>query len=319
MIVQDILFVLIGLAGLFIGGNWLVKGAARLASLIGVSPLVVGLTVVALGTSAPELLVSLSAALQGSNDLVVGNVLGSNIANIGLVLGIAGLIFPVSVRWTLLREEILFMIGFSVLALVLALDGSLSRMDGLVLLVGFAVFTGFVYWEARRERSDIEPEIEEFEELEGLVEATTPWLEVVRLLAGLALLIFGAQFMVEGAVSIARALNVSEAIIGISLVAIGTSLPEVATCVIASLRRENDIVTGNVVGSNISNLMVILGLTALVLPITVTPDLLQFEFLGMIGFALVLLPIALRQTLGRRPAIILLGAYVVFIALTFVR
>jgi cation:H+ antiporter len=315
----DLGYVAVGLVGLFLGGNFLVKGSARLASAVGISPLIVGLTVVALGTSAPELLVALSAALQGSTDIAVGNVVGSNIANIGFILALSAIIVPISLDWHILRRELPAMLGFSALALLLSLDGEIGRLDGLVFVLCFAVFTTLIYRQAQRERREIEPELIQYETREMLIQKDKPLVEVGRTLLGLVLLVVGAQFLVVGAVNVARDFGVSELIIGITLVAVGTSLPELATCVIASRRRENDIVVGNIIGSNISNVLVILGVVALLQPIPVSMELITFEMPVMIAFAALLLPLALRQRMGRGIGILILGAYAGFILLALVR
>jgi cation:H+ antiporter len=312
--------VIIGLGGLFFGGNWLVKGAARLASSYGVSPIVIGLTVVAMGTSTPELLVSLNAALEGSSDIVIGNVLGSNIANIGLILGSTGLIAPIIVHWQLIRREIPLMIGFSAFTSVLALDKTVSRVDGLVLFGGFIIFTVLSYLLARRDRREVAPEIEEFDDAEHLIDYDPRHRrrELGLIAVGVGLLVIGARLTVEGATAIARDAGVNELVIGLTLVALGTSLPELATSVIAALRGESDIAVGNVVGSNIANLLLILGLTALARPVPIKAELLRLEFPVMLAFAALLLPFTFKQVLGRAAAAVLLTGYVGFSAVLFV-
>lgn len=307
----------IGLVGLFFGGDWLVKGAARLATALGVSALVVGLTVVAVGTSLPELLVSISAALQGTNGIVLGNVLGSNIANIGLILSIAALIAPIAVHWKLLIREIPIMIGASVLALLLSLDGVLTALDGVILMAGFGVFLFVLLRTGSTEEGEISAELTEFEEGQGLTTKAKIPVELGRVAVGLVLLIVGAQFLVDGATGIARAAGISELVIGLTLVAVGTSLPELVTSVIAAARKESDIAIGNVVGSNIANLFIILGLTAVIRPVPVSETILRTEYLIMIGFAVLLLPLVLRRNLGRSGAVLLLVGYIVFLIYSF--
>jgi cation:H+ antiporter len=317
MIITDLILVAVGLVGLFFGGDWLVKGAARLATALGVSSLVVGLTVVAVGTSLPELLVSISAALQGTNGIVLGNVLGSNIANIGLILGVTALILPIGVHWKLLIREIPIMIAASVLALLLALDGSLSLVDGVVLMIGFGVFSLILLRTGVSEEAEIAPELSEFEAEQGITAKTTIPVEVGRVVVGLVLLIVGAQFLIQGAVGIARAAGISELLIGLTLVAVGTSLPELATSVIAAIRKESDIAIGNVIGSNIANLFIILGLTAVIRPVPVAETILRTEYLVMIGFAVAVFPLALSRTIGRKEGALLLIAYTVFVVASF--
>lgn len=318
----NVVLVVIGLAALLYGGDALVKGAARLASSLGVSPTVVGLTVVAFGTSVPELLVSLSAALRGSSDIALGNVVGSNIANVGFILGIAAVIYPMAVGWRFIRREIPIMIGVSVLALLMALDGEYGRFDGLVLFVGFIAFAAASYFLAREDKSEIEPEIAEFDEYEGITPTQTinRRNEIIRLIAGIALLGVGAQFTVEGASAIARAAGIPEIVIGITLVAFGTSLPELVATVIAAVRRESDIAVGNIVGSNITNILMILGATALIQPIPVAQAQLQLDIPVMIVFAILLLPFVIRdQKLVRREGAIFMLAYMGFVTFTFLR
>lgn len=315
--VLDILAIVAGLAGLLFGGEWLVRAASRLATSFGVSALVVGLTVVAVGTSMPELVVGISAALQGSSDIVVGNVVGSNIANIGLILGLAGLIAPLSVHITLLRREIPVMIVVTVISLVLVLDGMFGALEGFIFMIAYAVFTYVLY---RFSDAPSESEQQEISAEVGELEGPPPikrGLEVLILLAGLALLVGGAQLTVTGALNIARALGISELVIGLTLVAVGTSLPEIATSLIASYRGHNDIAIGNVVGSNIANLLLIMGATSLISPIRVAPEVLQRDFPIAIGFAAVLLILAMNRQLNRFEASILLIAYVGFVGIAF--
>mgnify|MGYP001432873383 FL=1 len=314
----DLLLFTAGLIGLLIGGNQLIKGAARLASAFGISPLIIGLTVVALGTSAPELLVALNAASSGASDLAMGNVVGSNIANIGLILAISALIFPMMLDWRIFRREIPLMIGFSVLVLILCLDGEIGRLDGLLLVGSFIIFTSIIYRQAQKERKEIQPELDEFERQEDLIDKTHPLRELGRTTIGLVILVVSSQILVDAAVNIARGIGVSELIIGVTMVAVGTSLPELVACVIASTRRENDIVIGNVIGSNVSNLLIILGVVALIQPIPVDPSLLGFELPVMIGFAALMLPLALRRQMGRGMAVVYLAAYSAFIVLTLI-
>lgn len=321
MLLLDVALVVVGLALLFYGGESLVKGAARLASALGISPTVIGLTVVAFGTSVPELLVSISAALRGSSDIALGNVLGSNIANIGLILGMTAVIYPLTIEWALIRREIPIMIGVSLAALALAFDGELSRLDGVLLFAGFVAFTAASYFLARADQRAIEPEIAEYDRYEGI----TPALSInrrnegIRLVVGIALLALGAQLTVEGAAALARAAGIPEIIIGITLVAFGTSLPELSASVVAALRRETDIAFGNALGSNITNILLILGTTALTQPIPVAAAQLHLEFPLMIGFAVLLLPFVLNRKLVRHEGIVFLLAYMGFITLTFVR
>lgn len=313
---ETILGLLVGLAGLYFGGNWLVTGAARLARSLGISALIVGLTVVAIGTSTPELLVSVSAALSGSSDIALGNIVGSNIANIGLILGISGLIYPISVHVTLLRREIPIMIVVAIITYVLLNDGIVGRTDGLLLLAGMVVFLAFLVISSRREQK-VKHNIPEEEEDEKFDPQSINRLrELGRLVLGIVVLMIGAQFTVDNAANIARAVGISELVIGVTLVAVGTSLPELVTSVTAALKRESDIAIGNVVGSNIFNVLGILGATALIQPVGVQQQIISFDAWVMIGFSLLVLPFALNRKLERLETFVFLGAYVVYVIYT---
>jgi cation:H+ antiporter len=301
-----------GLAGLFFGGEWLVTGASRLARSLGVSALIVGLTIVAMGTSTPELLVSVNAALSGSADISIGNIVGSNTANIGLILGLSGLIYPIAVHVDVLRREIPLMIAVVVLGFVLMLDGQLNAMDGIILVVGMASYIGFMIYAARKEQK-IKHDIPEDQEPPIAVNRL---LEVGRVVLGIAVLMIGAQLTVTNAAALARALGVSELIIGVTLVAVGTSLPELVTSTMAAWRRESDIAIGNVVGSNIFNILGILGLTSIINPVGVAPQFIQLDGLVMIGFSLLVLPFALNRKLGRVESGVFLLAYVAYVIYT---
>lgn len=315
---QDIVFVIIGLAGLFFGGEWLVTGAARLARSFGLSTLVIGLTVVAFGTSAPELLVSLSAATSGNSDISIGNVVGSNIANIGLILGLTGLIFPIAVHISILRREIPILLIATAISAFLISDGVVSRIDGIIMTMGLIIFNVGLIFTTRRQRAtgdlaEKEAEIEEDETDEPqMITAAQRLRELLRLLVGLGILLVGAQLTVTGSVSLARGFGISELVIGITLVAVGTSLPELATSVIAALRKQSDIAIGNIVGSNVFNLLGILGITAIVKPINVDARVITFDGLIMIGFTILLLPLVLNREIGRGEALMLLVLYFAF-------
>ncbi|MCE2471538.1 MAG: calcium/sodium antiporter [Anaerolineae bacterium] len=309
--IDQVALLLAGLVGLFFGGNWLVRGASNLALSFGVSVLIIALTFVAIGTSMPELLVSLQAAMAGKSDLAVGNVIGSNIANIGLILGATGLIAPLSVKAILLRREVPIMILISLLAFALTIDGLISRFDGAILLLSFVAFNLLFYWLARRESETQERLLSDLEDSpDGKVSRGR---EFLFLFAGVVALVLGSRMMVEGAVNLARLFGISELVIAITLVAFGTSLPELAASLSAAYHRETDLAIGNVVGSNIANLLLILGVTAFVQPIQVERGAVQFEFIVMIAFAVLLIPFMRHQRLGRRGAALFLGAYIAFV------
>ena len=309
--IASLALLIAGLICLFVGGNWLVRGASNLALSFGVSVFMIALTFVAIGTSMPELLVSVQAALAGKSDLAIGNVIGSNIANIGLILGATGLIAPLSVQAILLRREIPIMIFFTLGAFALSLDGGLDRLDGALLLLAFVGFNAVIYRLAKEERGERERIVADMDEKpRGEPNRAR---EFCLLLLGILALVMGSRMMVDGAVNLARMVGISELVIAITLVAFGTSLPELAASLSAAYHRETDLAIGNIVGSNIANLLLILGITAFVQPIAVQRAEVQLEFLVMIAFAVLLLPFLRRQVLGRGQSAILLGAYIAFI------
>ena len=302
----DILLIIVGLSGLFFGGEMFVRSASQMARQFGISMLVIGLTVVAVGTSTPELIVSVGAALEGSSDIALGNVVGSNIINIGLIAGLAALIMPFAVHVRMLRQEIPIMLGVTLIAYVLMLDQVLSRTDGILLLMGAA---GYFTWMIVSSR---QVQVEADTSQDSQDETINPRREVLFLVIGLVLLLAGARFTVNGAVNIATAIGLSELVIGMTLVAVGTSLPELVTSVVAARRGESDIALGNVVGSNIANLLVILGMTAVIQPIPVDQDVIQLDALVMIGFALLLIPFAFNRHISRREGLAFVTAYIAY-------
>jgi cation:H+ antiporter len=282
-----------GLVVLVIGAEMLVRGASRLALRFGISPLVIGLTVVAFGTSAPELAVSVRSGLGGQADLALGNVVGSNIFNALAVLGLSALIAPLTVQQQLVRFEVPLVLGLSVLVLVMALDGRIGPFDGLLLTLGIVAYTVFVIRQARREGAAVQDEYaKEFGHVAAGPLSRLP-VQIALIVAGLGLLVLGASWLVDGAVSIARELEISEAVIGLTIVAAGTGLPELATSVVAAIRGERDIAVGNVVGSSVMNLLGILGVAALATPggLSVAEGLVYFDIPVMIAVAFACLPI----------------------------
>ncbi|MGI9643985.1 MAG: calcium/sodium antiporter, partial [Ilumatobacteraceae bacterium] len=270
MSVVSILYIAVGITSLVVGAEWLVRGASRIASRTGLSNVVIGLTVVAFGTSAPELAVGLGDVLRGNEDageIAVGNVIGSNIANILFALGLAAAVGgALIVAQRIVRIDVPIMIGVSVLFLLFALDGGIGRVDGLVLTTGLVAYvTWTVLWARRRTAIGVELQYEE-----ALAPARVPqrsvWNDITVFGVGLVLLVIGAQGLVTGAGDIAADLGVSDLLIGLTVVAIGTSLPEVATTIVAALRGQRDLAVGNAIGSNLFNLLGVLGITALVSP-----------------------------------------------------
>jgi cation:H+ antiporter len=284
--------ILIGLVGLVAGGELLVRGAAALAGAARISPLVIGLTVVAFGTSAPELAVTVQAAGAGAPELAVGNVVGSNIANVLLILGLSALVAPLIVQSRVVRIDVPLMVACSVGLWFLVLDGAVSRLDGLLL---FCALVGYLVWsvlQGRKEGAEIQAEFAQALPHDG-ANARYIAKQVGLIVGGLVLLVIAARLLVGGASEIARTLGVSELVIGLTIVAVGTSLPELVTSVVASLRGQRDIAVGNVVGSNLFNILAVLGLGALVAPggIAVADQVLRLDLPIMIATALACLPI----------------------------
>jgi cation:H+ antiporter len=308
---MSIVLFFLGLALLVVGAESLVRGAGRIATALGVSPLVIGLTIVSFGTSSPELAVSIKAALSGQPDITVGNVVGSNIFNVLFILGLSALIIPLVVAVQLIRVDVPVMISLSVLVLLLSLDGHLGFWECLLLFVGLLIYLVMLIVQSRRESKAVVNEYAEA--FMASPESANAWIKnIAMVIVGLALLILGARWLVDAAVIFARYLGVSEAVIGLTIVAVGTSLPEVVTSVIAALRGERDIAVGNVVGSNIFNIMGVLGLTGLVARdgIAIDPKLLTFDMPFMVLVALVCLPIFLTgHRISRGEGAFLLAAY----------
>ena len=289
---MTVLFFVAGGALLIGGAELLVRGASRLAAAAGVSPLVVGLTVVAFGTSSPELAVTVGSAYTGQSDVALGNVVGSNIFNVLFILGLSALIAPLVVAQQLVRLDVPLMIGASLLTLLLSLDGRVGRADGLLLCAGGVTYTMFLIRQSRREAAAVR---EEYRDAFGREpQGRNLWLlNLGAVVTGLALLVLGARWLVDAAVATAAALGVSELVIGLTIVAAGTSLPEVATSVLAAARGERDIAVGNVIGSNIFNLLAVLGVGSVIAPggVPVSPGALTFDMPVMIAVAVATLPI----------------------------
>jgi cation:H+ antiporter len=295
---------MVGLVGLFLGGEALVRGSVSIAHKMSISPFVIGLTVVGFGTSTPELLVSVQAALKGVPDIAIGNIVGSNIANVLLIVGVTALVWPIHVAGSALRRDTTIMI-LSALALVpLFAMGEIGRVAGLTLVAGLIAYLVWTFLKPRQEASDDEAEA-----------AATPIMNALLWVTlGLVGLLFGARFLVDGAVSVAQDFGVSEAFIGLTIVAIGTSLPELATSLIAAFRHQSDIAIGNIVGSNIFNVLGILGVTSIVAPIPVAPRFLTFDLPIMIVVSIVLTGLLLlHQKIGRRTGAVMLLAYCAYL------
>lgn len=301
---MDYVFVIAGLIGLFLGGEALVRGSVGIARRMAVPPLLIGLTVVGFGTSTPELLVSVDAALRGVPDIAVGNIIGSNIANILLIVGVSALVWPIRISGATLRRDTGVMMAATLILIPIFAMGEVARLSGLVLFAGLVMYLAWAYLRPGPAQADSHADAPPASTL-----ASVLWV-----IGGLIALMLGARFLVDGAVSIARGYGISEAFIGLTIVAIGTSLPELATSLIAALRRQSEIAIGNIVGSNIFNLLGILGVTAMVTPIPVAPRFLSFDLPVLVAVSLVLTGLLLtRPTIGRGVGAVMLAGYMAYI------
>ncbi len=302
---MSLVLVILGVVLLYSGGEVLVRSASALASRLGVRPMVIGLTVVAFGTSAPELAASLTAALSGTPEIAIGNVVGSNIANVGLILGLTAMVYPLVTGSRFVRREVPLMLLITALLVPVLWDGAVLRWEGGILL---ALLAGFL-WVITRTGSTV------LEESRDVPARSMPaWLGLLGTAAGIALLTFGARALVGGAVQIATSFGISQRVIGLTLVAVGTSLPELASSMVAAMRRETDIILGNIVGSNVFNLLAVLGTTALVQPIRFDGAGATVDIAVMALFSVALLPLMWRgERLGRTAGFLLLVGYAVYI------
>ena len=300
-----IIFLIIGSAMLFYGAEFIVKGGGQLARYFGLSPIVIGLTVVAFGTSLPELVVSMVAAIGGSSPIAIGNVVGSNIANVGLVLGISSLIFPIKINLSQIKNDLIIYIFVCLMFSAFCMNGSISRQEGLILFLSVLIYTWYSFYYSSSKNNDEDVNDKNPSNLRMLF---------ILIISGITLLSFGANLFVKGAIDIARYFGISEIVIGMTIVALGTSLPELATSVIASFRKEHAISIGNIVGSNLFNLLSVIGIVSLVSPIESPKEILFFEIPYMIIYGLILFPIGmLKQPIHRSTAAFLLIGYLLFI------
>jgi len=303
---------LLGLVLLYLGGEGLVRGSSSLALRLGMSPLVVGLTVVAFGTSAPEMVVSVEAALAGQGDIAIGNVIGSNSLNIGLILGLTALIYPLKAQLQILRIDAPIMVGATLLAAWMLADQRIGRVEGVILVAGLLTYTVSTVLMARKCKPAPEVTAEFSESLPA--PRGSKWRDVFFILGGLVLLVAGSRAMVDGAIILARSYGISEAIIGLTIVSLGTSMPELTACLIAALKKEPDIALGNIVGSNIFNILGILGAAALAEPLVGTGIKMTDVYVAL-AFAVLLLPmIRSGFTLHRWKGALLMGGYIGYLA-----
>lgn len=310
---MDYILLGLGLVILLYGGKILVDGASAIAVKLGMSAGLIGLTIVAFGTSAPELLVSVNAALKGNSDISIGNVVGSNIANIGMVLGISGLFYPILIRKSALRFDYSMTLLVTLLFYGLSYNGMIELWEGILLFSLFIAFNIFLFRNSGQGLADESEVIEEVEQVKGY-----SWLVAISLFfGGIVGLYFGSELLVNNAIKISREFGVSERVIGVTIIAIGTSLPELITSIMAALSKNTDMAIGNILGSNIMNILSIIGITAIIKPIGVSDDFLNSDFLWMIGFTLILFPlIRTKMRISFVEGLILIvgyGAYLYFL------
>ena len=308
----------LGLVILLLAGDALVRGAVNLSLRVGIPALIVSLTVVAFGTSAPELLISLQAALKEAPGIALGNVVGSNIANILLVLGVPAILAPLHTSHCNSKRNFIMMIAASVLFIALAGNLIFDVRDGVILLAALTVVLGSAFYQARcHKKAEAQAAMDEEEEVEGADPDMPWWRIIVFLILGLAGLPLGADLMVDNAEVIALRYNVSPTVIGLTVVALGTSLPELATTIMAALRKQADVALGNVIGSNMFNLLAIIGVTAIVHPIGVDPDFFDFDFWAMLGASLLLVPfVFFKMDITRIWGVVLTALYLIYVVVT---
>lgn len=319
MILQLLLFV-VGFLMLYFGAGWLVKGSSSLARSMGLTPLVIGLTVVAFGTSAPELVVSVVSSIKGKSMIAVGNVIGSNICNLTLVLGISALIQPIRGERSVFRRDIPIMLGVSLYLLLISLNSKIGRLEGVSLLAGIGLYTGFNYYIAAKEtRYKIHGQSVAFvHAADGIEHITSRTRQLVWITAGIATVVIGAEILIDSAVAIMKVFGVSEKFIGLTVVALGTSLPEFATSAVAAMKKETDISIGNLVGSNVFNILSVLGAAALVKPIPIPGGFVQsgllidYLFMMFVSF-LPWLMMRKNAIVSRRDGVLLVFCYVGYI------
>lgn len=309
---------LAGLVLLIGGAEVLIRGASRLAAALGVSPLIIGLTVVAFGTSAPELAISLKAAFVGQANIAVGNVVGSNICNLLLILGVSAMLTPLAVSLQLIRLEVPLVVGVSVLAWCLGLDGRYGRLDGALLFGGLLIYLVVLTRMSRRESSEVVAEYtKEFGDADAGRGPRRYGLRLAQIVVGVAMLVLGARWLVGSAVVMARWLGISELVIGLTVIAVGTSLPEIVTSIMAALRQERDIAVGNIIGSNLFNILAVLGLSSLLAPdggLAVSGTVLRVDMPIMIAVAVACFPIVLSgHRITRGEGVLFFTYYVLYV------
>lgn len=307
--IYNVLLLILGLFILVLGGDFLVRGASNLALRLHISPLVIGLTVVAFGTSAPELLISIKAALSGSPDLTMGNVIGSNICNLALVLGVTAMIGPIRVKQDSMVIDWPVAMGSALLLYLIVLSGSIKYYEGIGFLFLLVVYTVFILRKSRKDSKELRGD----SETEKVEVSTKLWKDVMFLAVGALGLFYGAEWFVGGAKELARFLGVGERVIGITVLALGTSLPELVTAMVAAFKRETDLALGNLMGSNIFNILSILGITSIVKEIHVSDVIANIDILWMLGITLLIFPMMIHQRkVSRMEGVILLSVYMYY-------
>lgn len=307
----NLIYLIVGLAVLILGGELLVRGASRIALSLKISPLVVGLTIVAFGTSAPELLTSIKSALEGSPDIAIGNVVGSNIANLSLILGITALVSPIPVQRNSIRIDWPIAMGSALLLYFFMWDSYLKAYEGIMFLFILVLYTVFIVMKSRKEIKEAKEIVSEKINIANRKQLP---INIVLIMLGGAGLYFGADWFLTGAKGFTSYLGVSERVIGLTVVAVGTSLPEMATSVMASIRKQSDVALGNLIGSNIFNVLSILGITSIIKKIEISADIFQSDMIWMLGITFVVLPMMLfRKKIERFEGAILLSVYIGYI------
>ena len=314
-IIINVLLVAVGLAMLFAGSEFLIRGSVKIAKRMHISQLVIGLTVVAFGTSTPELVVSINSALEGQADISLGNVIGSNIVNIGLILGLSAAIFPIAVHIKTIRREIPIMLAVSLIIIPISLDGTISQIDGAFLVISLIAFIYFSYRQSKKENTQIPLIIDDNREnsISNNLAFTPLIKNILFVIIGIILLYFGSSFTVDNAVSIANSLGISERIIGLTIIAIGTSLPELITSVGAARKKHADLSIGNIIGSNIFNVLSILGISSLIIGIKVNFTIF-IDYIVMIGFSAALIPVMKSGfIITKKEGYVLVTAYLLYL------
>ena len=304
----SILYLVIGVVLLFFGADSLVKSAIFFANRLKISSLVIGLTVVAFGTSLPELIISLKAVLTDASPIAIGNIVGSNIANVGLVLGLSSLIFPISIHFNRIKRDLYIYLIICIVFVIFLYDGVISRIEGISLFTGLILYT----WSCIKNGKN--------QDIGLVVSKSGIGKALIQIILGIIGLYYGADLFVKGAIDMATILGVSKVVIGMSIVALGTSLPELSTSIVASFHKEHSISVGNIIGSNLFNILSVIGIVSIVKPIVSPPQIMTFEIPIMIVFGIVLIPLALvKQPISRIFSILLIAAYVLFIVGLFLR